>query len=278
MRALAQDGSGVKKTVKVIVHDAPKTVYLKNGTTTVKGGSVNYLYAVGATLSLTASVSPSKAYQGIEWTSNNETVATVENGVVTAVGYGTAKITAKTVDGKNKSTTIYVMVGAPAEQVVISGARTVLAGKTTTLSAQVLPAEAVNKSVSWKVDSGYEAYASVSSSGVVKGKKAGYAKITASAPDQGVSESYYVYVMPKSTKVSIYSGDVNITGKTAMMYRNLGGGWYLLDMDGELWMLETHENERMGQYVWSIYALRPLGEWDARARGLETAVGEHFKK
>lgn len=54
----------------------------------------------GDTVTITATVTPSNATnKGIVWTSSDETVATVNGGIVTGVGNGTAVITAKTVDG-----------------------------------------------------------------------------------------------------------------------------------------------------------------------------------
>lgn len=56
----------------------------------------------GSTGSLTATINPADAAnKSLTWTSDNTAVATVnENGVVTAVAEGTAKITVKTVDGE----------------------------------------------------------------------------------------------------------------------------------------------------------------------------------
>ena len=56
----------------------------------------------GSTGSLTATINPTNAAnKSLTWTSDNTAVATVnENGVVTAVAEGTAKITVKTVDGE----------------------------------------------------------------------------------------------------------------------------------------------------------------------------------
>lgn len=54
----------------------------------------------GDTATITATITPSNATnKGIVWTSSDETVATVNGGIVTGVGNGTAVITAKTVDG-----------------------------------------------------------------------------------------------------------------------------------------------------------------------------------
>lgn len=54
----------------------------------------------GSTTTLTATVAPANATnKSVTWTSNNESAATVANGVVTGVAEGTATITATTVDG-----------------------------------------------------------------------------------------------------------------------------------------------------------------------------------
>lgn len=53
---------------------------------------------------VTATIAPS-----LIWTSSDSNVATVNNGVITAVGVGTAIITATTVDG-NKSASCSVTV------------------------------------------------------------------------------------------------------------------------------------------------------------------------
>lgn len=59
---------------------------------------------VGQTSTLTATVLPSNATdKTVEWFSTNNKVATVANGVVTAVAAGTANITAKTTDGGFKA-------------------------------------------------------------------------------------------------------------------------------------------------------------------------------
>ena len=66
----------------------------------------------GETLTLAATVSPDNAYdKSLEWTSSDESVATVDqNGVVTAIKSGTAKITAKALDGSEKSATCSITV------------------------------------------------------------------------------------------------------------------------------------------------------------------------
>ena len=65
----------------------------------------------GNSETLTASVATSRAEQGVAWTSDNTSVATVDaNGKVTAVGAGTANITATATDGSDVSATCAVTV------------------------------------------------------------------------------------------------------------------------------------------------------------------------
>ena len=71
------------------------------------------LLAVGKSETINASVLPLGATnKRLEWTSSNTAVATVTDGVVTAVAVGTATITATSTDGSNISATCAVTVTA----------------------------------------------------------------------------------------------------------------------------------------------------------------------
>ncbi|NLY43025.1 MAG: hypothetical protein GX066_03435, partial [Clostridiaceae bacterium] len=71
---------------------------------------------VGQILQLTATVEPENATnQEVTWSSSDESVATVENGIVTAVGAGTATITVTTVDGGLTDTCIITVEETPIE-------------------------------------------------------------------------------------------------------------------------------------------------------------------
>ena len=69
----------------------------------------------GKTLTLTATVEPADAAnKNVTWSSDNESVATVSDGVVTGVATGTAQITATTVDGNHTaSCTVTVTTSLP---------------------------------------------------------------------------------------------------------------------------------------------------------------------
>ena len=74
----------------------------------------------GASETLTATVQPTDATnKGVTWSSNNTSVATVENGTVTAVKEGVATITVKTTDGGySASCTVTVNKPAPTEVII----------------------------------------------------------------------------------------------------------------------------------------------------------------
>ncbi|WP_168769692.1 Ig-like domain-containing protein [Bifidobacterium pseudolongum] len=76
-------------------------------------GTINLDLANGATTQLTATVAPaSAANKPVKWTSSNEKVAVVKNGVVQGLVKGTATITAS-VGGKSDSVTVNVTGEAP---------------------------------------------------------------------------------------------------------------------------------------------------------------------
>ena len=107
----------------------------------------------------------------VKWSSNKKTIATVtRKGKVTAQKQGTAVITASCGEYK---VTCKITVKNPSLKLTKSSA-TVKVGKTTKISAKATPSGKVTyKSSNSKI-------ATVSSKGVVKGKKKGTAKITGS--------------------------------------------------------------------------------------------------
>ena len=121
--ATAVDGSGVTATCKVTV--TPKLV------TSVILDESELTIEKNFTEQLTATVAPDDADNlSLTWTSDNEEVATVdENGLVTAVGEGTATITATANDGSGVSASCVVTV------TFIDGIADVETSKVTVLAA-----------------------------------------------------------------------------------------------------------------------------------------------
>lgn len=155
----------------------------------------------GAVLTLSATVTPKNATnKELLWTSDNETVAVVQNGEVTAVSAGYATITAKTTDGSKKSATCEVKVveRRPGEILVekISLNKSAVSlneGETARLIATVTPDDATDALLSW-VSTNEEV--AVVSEGVITAVGAGSAVVKAVANDgSGVSASCAVTVI-----------------------------------------------------------------------------------
>jgi uncharacterized protein YjdB len=141
----------------------------------------------GETLQLTATVLPEEATdKSVAWSSSDEAVATVDqNGLVTAVGAGTATVTATTMDGSNLSASCTVTI-EPTVVLATSIAMNqtsadVTEGETLQLTATVLPEDATDKSVAWS--SSDETVATVDQDGLVAAVVAGTATITATTVD-----------------------------------------------------------------------------------------------
>ncbi len=169
----------------------------------------------GETKKLTATVKPEDA-EGytIKWTSDKKSVATVDDeGTVTAVGNGTAKITAAVEGTEIKATaTITVNIsGGGSENLVTSITlnkeefELTSEGQTEKLEAAVLPEDASNTDVIWK--SSDESVAVVDEDGVVTAVGNGTATITAEAADgSGITATATVTV-----KIAAAATNVRVT-------------------------------------------------------------------
>ena len=145
--------------------------------------------AAGKKVQLVASVAPSNAEnKAVTWKSSNKKVATVNaNGLVTMkknAGGKTVVITATAKDGSKVHGKIKLTcMKGTVKKITVSGKKTVKAGKSLTLKANVTASAKANKKVAWS--SSNKKLATVSSKGVVKtfkGKK-GTVKITVKALD-----------------------------------------------------------------------------------------------
>ena len=162
--------------------------------------------AEGETETLTATVSPENATnKAVTWTSSNEGVATVADGVVTAKAAGTATITVTTADGSKTAT---CAITVKAATVSVTGVTldktsvTLTKGDTETLTATVAPENATNKAVTWT--SSDENVAMVAD-GVVTAKAAGTATITVTTADGSKTAT---------CAITVKAATVSVTGVT----------------------------------------------------------------
>lgn len=159
--------------------------------------------SAGASETLTATVEPANATnKSITWTSSDESVATVKNGVVKALKTGSATITAKL--GDFTKTCAVTVTGTNVTGISLD--KTTLAlnvGETGKLKATVSPADASNKGVIWS--SSDKAVATVAEDGTVKAVKAGETTITATAEGGNFTASCKVTVTKQIIPVASIS-------------------------------------------------------------------------
>ena len=170
---------------------------------------------VSQTDTLIATIAPEDATdKSVTWASDNEQVATVANGVVTAVAAGTANITVTTTDGGFKATCV-VTVKQPVTGVTLdTTALTLDVPQTATLKATVAPEDATDKSVTWASDN--ETVATVVD-GIVTAVAEGTANITVTTTDGGFKATCVVTARIVDGVMNIQVLDVN-----APMYDVLG--------------------------------------------------------
>ncbi|MDE6032062.1 MAG: Ig-like domain-containing protein [Oscillospiraceae bacterium] len=131
------------------------------------------------TATLTATVEPEGADDGITWTTSNNQVATVApDGKVTAVASGTATITATSTADTTKKAECEVTVTNPATAIAIDETASILVGATKTLAVTTTPTGADELTYTWT--SSATDVATVAN-GVVTGVAAGEAVITVKA-------------------------------------------------------------------------------------------------
>ena len=148
-------------------------------------GATEYTFhTIGNTLSLTATVLPAEATdKRVEWSSNNEDVATVDaNGRVTAKNNGTATITVTTKD-QGRTATCMIEVKQYVTSITLNKTSISISEKEekTISVTSVLPDNANDKTYTWS--SSNESVATVNTDGKVTAVSKGTATIKAIAND-----------------------------------------------------------------------------------------------
>ena len=171
----ATSSNGKTATCNVTVTKTQTTVNVSS----IILGKTSLEIKVGDSSTLTTTISPSNATdKTITWTSSNTSVATVNNGVVTGKSVGTATITAKSNNGKTATCTVTVKEVAVTGVSLDKTSASIKVGETTTVVASISPSNAADKTVTWTSDK--PSVATVSG-GVITGKSAGSATITATS-------------------------------------------------------------------------------------------------
>jgi uncharacterized protein YjdB len=181
--------------------------------------------SVGGTSTLIATIQPANAAnQAVTWSSNNTSVATVNNnGMVTAISAGNATITVTTVEGNRTATCAVTVVAAGSVDVPVTGValappalNLTVGGATATLTSTVNPSNATNKNVNW---SSSDTSVAIVNNGVVTAVGAGNATITVSTQDGGKTASSAVTVTAPVTGVNLNLNtlSLNIGGTSTLI-------------------------------------------------------------
>ena len=127
----------------------------------------NITITIGGSQTLIPTIYPDNAtYKNVEWSSNNEDVATVDiNGRVTAHSVGTARITVRTEDGSHEDYCEVTVTPALLTGLTLPPALTIIKGETDSLTAAVVPPNTgtIYKDVTWS--SSNDSIVSVTGSG-----------------------------------------------------------------------------------------------------------------
>ena len=163
------DVSAAKKVKKLTLNKKSATLY--------KGADKAY-----SSITLKATVKPTKSAK-VKFTTSNKKVATVSSkGVVNAKKPGKVTITAKAGSKKTVCKITVKKITKKVKKVTVKKSNvTVYVGKTSKISASVTPKKVTLKKLTYKTSN--KKVATVSASGVIKGVKAGKAKITVAAVD-----------------------------------------------------------------------------------------------
>lgn len=180
--------------VDVVISETEKTIYKTSSFT------------------LTAAITTDNPCdEEILWSSSDETVATVEDGQITPLKYGTTVIRATANQDVNSYAECVLTVAEKVvtDVVVTPQAKMMYVGTTQTMTAEITPQDAENKKITWS--SSDETIATVSDKGVVTALASGNVTITATAASS-VSGSYTIQISDKYlTDIILSTEDVTLT-------------------------------------------------------------------
>ncbi len=167
-------------------------VALDSSTTDIKISKETCEIGRGKTMRLTATVVPEDSPEELTWTSSDEDIVTVDNGVIKGVKVGTANIL---VMSGSVVKECVVKVYEPVSRVDLNMTSKELSiGDTLQLEAYVRPDTATYKDVTWSSDN--ESVATVGKNGLVTAKAYGTAKIMVTTKDQNCTRICTVTVKP----------------------------------------------------------------------------------
>jgi len=201
VRAAANGGSDIYATATISLTN--QTVLVTSITVTASGGFAT-MTGLGTTLQLNAAVSPANATnKSVIWSITNGTgQATITpTGLLTSVAFGTVTALASASDGSGSSGTLAVniisdIVSVTGISIAGENGESIIneIGGTLQLNAEVTPADASDKTITWSLNNG-TGRATISSNGLVTAEAYGGVTAVATANDgSGVSGSLQIEI------------------------------------------------------------------------------------
>lgn len=200
---------GSAETLRVVTEEEYET--LRYDPTSIALSHSDAKRDVGQSIQFTAYIKPDNAKTTVTWSSSDSNVATIDqNGLAQCLKPGVTTITATTHNGLSVSSklTVYPL---PSSISISRSELTLTEGESFTLTAEVLPAEAQDRSVRWL--SYNTDIASVDAAGKVTALKPGNAKIVAKSSN-GLTAECMVTVKQRIidvTKVEISQASATMT-------------------------------------------------------------------
>lgn len=211
------------------------------------------------------------------WSSSDENVIIIENGLVRAVGNGKATITASNKDN-TVSDSLEITVVTPVSGIILSKDEVqLLVGKQVALVANILPEDATNTKVLWS--SKNKDIATVTDNGIVTAIGIGTTQIIAKSEDGGITAECKIIVkeLPEGSKIEFDSSlrvendeisNINLDKSTVAQIKELiltdfeieirnSEGGVLEETDrigtGSKLILKNENAEEIYQYTFIIY-------------------------
>lgn len=180
---------------------------IESAVETINLGGSEFYVEVGGTLTINAVLVPETAKDAVLlWTSDDPEVATVENGVVTALKEGNTTVVVRAESGVTASCVVYVTPVVTG--ISLPAALTVYVGGSTVLTPKFTPEGAASTALVWS--SADESVATVSQEGVVTGVNGGRTTVTVKCKEYSATCQVKVRKAAIGVELDITEADLKV--------------------------------------------------------------------
>lgn len=244
---VSNDG-GYVATCKVTIEEMSKKV------TSISLNKKELNLLAGDTETLILTINPEYAEnKNVTWTSSDESIVKVENGVVTAIAAGTAEIKVISEDGQQEDSCKVTVTSPPIEGIsFFESEQIVYLGSETVLNVITKPANATLENPIW--NSSDENVATVEN-GIVKALNIGETTITVSSQDNDLTASIKIIVVNKPVEkinITIEGYDLNFDPEIKNYDLTIGNETELIiniNIDKDKVIINGNQNLKNGSLI-----------------------------